>query len=430
MALASVPELARRLASRELTAEAVLRQCFDNIDAREPVVRAFAFAARDRALAAARQADRGPVMGPLHGLPVGVKDIIETYDLPTEYGSQVFRGHQPRSDAACVAQTRAAGGVVIGKTVTTEFATFGPGPTTNPHDASRTPGGSSSGSAAGIAAGMFPLALGTQTVGSIVRPAAFCGVVGYKPTHGLLATAGVKAISGSLDAVGCFAGSVAGAALYVNVLARRRSLLVDADGSPPRVAVSHTPFWSSASPETASLFEGLPAAFERKGAAARVRSLPEIFGSLCGAQVELWEFEMADCLADMRLRFPDKVHPVLATQLERGASIPRQRWEEIQALARQARRQFDDLFREYDVLVVPSATGEAPRGLASIGDNVFNRGWNLLLGPAVQVPLRTGPGGMPLGVQVIGAPGRDRETLAAAHWIELNLRADGERAAV
>lgn len=419
--LGSVPELARRLAQREISAEAVLQQCFENIDARETVVRAFAHFDRDRALAAAREADRGAVRGPLHGLPVGVKDIIESKDLPTDYGSRLFRENYTHRDAECVVRTRTGGGIVIGKTVTTEFATFGPGATTNPHDSSRTPGGSSSGSAAGVAARMFPLALGTQTVGSIVRPAAFCGVVGYKPTFNLLSRTGVKEISGSLDTVGCLAGSVAGAAFYASVLAGRDPLLFGSDLSAPSIAVSHTPFWGSALPETTALFERLPSALARCGAAVQVTPLPDSFASLCDAQAELWEFEMARCLEDIRKHSLGDVHPILATQLVRGASISQERHDEVQTLAREARKQFEDFFRGVDILIVPSATGEAPVGLSSIGDNVFNRGWNLLHGPCVQVPMGVGPHGLPIGIQVIGAPGRDRQTLAAAHWIEVNV---------
>jgi Asp-tRNA(Asn)/Glu-tRNA(Gln) amidotransferase A subunit family amidase len=426
--LLSAPALARRLALRELSAEAVLRQCLENIDAREPAVHAFAHFDRQHALSAAREADRGAVRGPLHGLPVGVKDIIETSDLPTDFGSRIYSHNHTGRDAHCVAVTRAAGGIVIGKTVTSEFATLGPGPTTNPYDSARTPGGSSSGSAAGIAAGMFPLALGTQTVGSIVRPAAFCGVVGYKPTFGRLSRVGVKEISGSLDTVGCFAGSVAGAAFYASVLSGIAPLVFPENLSAPSIALAQSPFWDAALPETVSLFEVLPDALRRGGAAVRLKPLPEVFASLCDAQMQLWEFEMARCLADVREHSLDEVHPILAMQLVRGMAIPLARYDEIQALALQARGQFEDFFREVDVLIVPSSTGQAPVGLASIGDNVFNRGWNLLHGPCVHVPKGYGPQGLPLGVQVIGAPGRDKETLAAAHWIEVSVAFEARRA--
>ena len=247
-------ELLARLARRELTAESLARACLERIDAREPEVQAWTHLDRAAVLAAAKELDRGAIRGALHGLPVGVKDVFDTFDLPTEYGSAIYARHRPAADAAVIALARSAGALVLGKTVTTEFATFPPGKTRNPHHPGHTPGGSSSGSAAAVAAAMVPVAFGTQTTGSIIRPASFCGAVGYKPSFGTLPRVGVKAISDCLDTVGVFARRVADAASFVGVLARR-AFAVSAEVHAPRLGWCRTPQWPEAQPETRALFE-------------------------------------------------------------------------------------------------------------------------------------------------------------------------------
>ncbi|MEO8040247.1 MAG: amidase, partial [Betaproteobacteria bacterium] len=270
-------ELARQLARRDITAEAVLRAFLQCVDEREPVVRAWTHLDRDAALATALELDRGAIRGPLHGFPVGVKDVYDTFDMPTAYGSPIHEGHRPRTDAASVALSRRAGAIILGKTVTTEFATFPPGPTTNPRNAMHTPGGSSSGSAAAVGAGMVPVAFGTQTTGSIIRPAAFCGTVGYKPTFGTLSPIGVKAITWSFDTVGVLARSVGDAAFFVGTLAARETLRVEALPPAPRIGICLTAQWPLALPETQALFEQLPARLAASGATIVRVELPRTF---------------------------------------------------------------------------------------------------------------------------------------------------------
>lgn len=397
------------------SAEAVARECLDRIAAREPAVRAFAHFDADRILAEARALDASaPPRGALFGVPLGVKDVIDTHDWPTEYGSPIYRGHQPRIDAPVVAIARAAGALVFGKTVTTEFATFPPGPTANPHDAAHTPGGSSSGSAAAVAAGFVRVALGTQTTGSVIRPAAFCGVVGYKPSFGTLSRIGVKAISDEFDTVGAFATTVADAAGLVAALAQRPELSSE-DGRAPKIAFCRTPQWDAALPATQALFERVAKELEDEV------ELPPPFAGLAEAQRVIWEYEMARCLADEHRRHRESIREPLRSQLDAGWAAPFEAYDRMRTLARRCRRLLTDALGDFDALVVPAATGEAPRGLEATGDPVFNRIWSLLHGPALTVPCGKGPGGLPLGLQVVGRIGDDARTLACARWVERHL---------
>jgi len=404
------------------SAEDVAREYLERIAAREPVVRAFAHFDAERILEAAREADRtgardapeGGEHGALYGVPVGVKDVIDTHDWPSEYGSPIYRGHQPRADAPVVTMTRALGGVVFGKTVTTEFATFPPGPTSNPHNAAHTPGGSSSGSAAAVAAGFVRVAFGTQTTGSVVRPAAFCGVVGYKPTFGTLPRVGVKAISDQLDTVGVFANNVADAAAFMAALTRRPEL-ARRDGREPKFAFCRTPQWDAALPETQQLFERVAKHVEDEV------ELPRPFSGLAEAQGIVWDYEMARCLADEHRRFPEQIRERLKKQLDGGWEIPYADYDRMSALARRCRRLLTDALGDYDALIVPATTGEAPAGLEATGDPVFNRIWSLLHGPAISVPCGKGPNGLPLALQVVGRIGDDARTLSCAAWVERHV---------
>ena len=412
--------LVARLARGEITSEALAQACLERAALREPAVRAFARLEPERVLEGARALDRAGARGPLHGLPFGVKDIIDTFDLPTEYGSPIYAGHRPAADAACVALARGAGALVFGKTVSTEFATHPPGPTTNPHNAAHTPGGSSSGSAAAVADRMLPLALGTQTGGSVIRPAAFCGVVGYKPSFGLLPRTGVKAISDSFDTVGVFARAVEDAALAVAALTGRDALRIPASLNAPRLGVCRTPQWPAALPETHKLFDELPGRLVRAGARVAALELPAAFAPLAELHGTIWDYEIARCLADEHRRQGGRLREPLLGQLERGRAVSGEAYDSARRAAREARRMLEDVLNGFDALVVPAAPGEAPEGLASTGDSVFNRVWTLLHAPCVNVPAGRGPGGLPLGVQVVGRIGDDARVLACAHWIELS----------
>src|SRR5436305_2194735 len=263
----SVRDAAQEIASGRLTAEALASACLDRIAAREGVVGAWHYLDRDAALAAARQRDAEPPRGPLHGIRLAVKDLIDTADMPTGYGSPIYEGHHPAADAACVALARAAGAIVLGKTVTTEFACFTAGKTANPHNPAHTPGGSSSGSAAAVAAGMVPLAFGTQTAGSVIRPASYCGVVGFKPSFGVIPRAGVKMLADSLDTIGTMARNVADAAFFAGVLGGRPGLRdVAMPDAAPRFGLYRTPMWDEAEPSTGAALDHARAALERAGA--------------------------------------------------------------------------------------------------------------------------------------------------------------------
>ena len=417
----SLRALSRRVAARELTCEAIARIFLDRVAARESVVHAWTHCDAAQVLAQARALDAQLPLSPLHGLPVGVKDVFDTFDMPTAYGSTIYAQHQPRSDAAVVAQLRAMGGLVFGKTVSTEFATFPPGPTSNPHNAAHTPGGSSSGSAAAVADGMVPVAFGTQTTGSIIRPAAFCGTVGYKPGFGLLPRVGVKAISDCLDTVGCLARNVADAAFFVGALTGR-PLAIATGIERPAIGLCRTPQWPHAQPETQQLFGRLGAQLSAAGAQVRDFSLPSIYDGINDAQDLIWAFEMAACLADEHRRFPHMLRGRLRKQLDDGRTIAADDYDAAMALARRCRHGFADAIAGFDVLVVPSSPGEAPRGLEATGDPVFNRTWSLMHTPCVHVPITTGPNRLPLGLQVVGRIGDDARTLACADWIETRLR--------
>ncbi|MFN0156137.1 MAG: amidase [Gaiella sp.] len=409
-----------QLASGRLTAASLLERFLAEVDADEERIKAWVAFDAERARALARDLDAIPAghRGPLHGIPIGVKDIFDTHDLPTEYGSPIYAGHRPAADSAVVALARRAGMLLLGKLVTTEFAAWPPGPTTNPHDPARTPGGSSSGSAAAVAAGMVPVAFASQTTGSIIRPAAFCGVVGYKPTHGTLPCVGVKAISESFDTVGVMAACVDDAALVVETLARRT--LSSAPARAPRIGVCFTHEWPAALPETVALFESLPGELRAAGAEVREVELPASFASLVDAQNTVWSFEIARCLVDEHARFADRIREPLQTMIADGGRIPVAAYDEARLRITGCGTELPAVLADVDVLLTPAAPGEAPP-VATTGDPIFNRAWSALGVPVVNLPAGRGPTGLPLGVQLVGLRGQDAELLSAAGWVEAAL---------
>jgi amidase len=407
------------LSRGEISAEALVRSCLERIAAEEPRVGAWAFLDEGLALAEARRIDRTTPRPPLAGLPVGVKDVVDTAGLPTECGSPALRGRRPSRDAACVAALRAAGAVILGKTVTTEFAYYAPGKTRNPHDVRRTPGGSSSGSAAAVAARMVPAALGTQTAGSLIRPASFCGVVALKPTFGLLPLAGVSPCAPSLDTLGVFARAVADVPVLLAALGapvRPRPL-----AGAPRVGLCRTEQWRFAAAESRDAVERAADALRRAGASVVDAELGEELAGLAEAQRTIMAVEAAGAFRELRARHEAELSPVLLALLDTGASIPRERHEAARALAGRGRRRAAELLADIDVLLTPSAIGEAPAELSSTGDPAFNRIWTLLGVPCLNLPGATGPSGMPVGVQLVGRSGGDGELLGAAAWIEAAL---------
>lgn len=418
----SATEAAERIAAGKLKSEALVAACLERIGQREKDVQAWAFIDPDLALAQARARDKEPRRTRLHGIPVGVKDVLDTADLPTEYGSSIYRGNRTTCDAACVAQVRELGGVILGKTVTTEFATRHPGKTCNPHNLRHTPGGSSQGSAAAVADWMVPLAFGTQTTSSVIRPAAYCGVVGYKPSFGLVNRAGVKALSDSLDTVGTLTRTIPDAALIVEELSGAPVTSFDAvPRMKPRIGFCRTPYWSRADRPTQEALEQAVPRLARAGARVNDVDLDGEFARLVEVQVTISTYEMFRALAYERTRFPDLISETLMGRLLGGGRVPRAEYEDAQAIAWRCRARLDDVFREYDALLSPSAMGEAPEGLASTGDPIFGASWTVLHGPAVTVPAFHGPRGLPLGAQITGLPGKDGPTLLCAEWVRRAL---------
>lgn len=407
-------EAARRIRDGRLAPEALMEACLARIAEREQVVRAFAWFNAE----AGRLAARAARPGPLHGLPVGVKDVLDTADMPSEYGSPIWRGWRPRGDSAPVAWARAAGAVIIGKTVTTEFATRRPGPTANPANLEHTPGGSSSGSAAGVADGMFPLAFGTQTAGSIIRPAAFCGAVGYKPTFGLINRSGMKIMSDSLDTVGVMARGVADCALFAGAVAGID--LGDPDAKPgtaPRIGLCRSPSWESAAPETEALLPQVAAVLARAGATVRDLELPADFAGLREAHPIVMNRESARALGWELAEHRDGISEGLQERLDFGLAQSDAALAAAYSTFERAQRAFPEATRDVDILVTPSAPGEAPAGLEWTGDPAFNYLWTSLHVPCVTVPAGMGRNGLPLGIQVVGRAGEDRAVLAWAQWV-------------
>ncbi len=420
----SATELARQLARRDISAQELVRACLDRIDSRESEVHAWAFLNVEPALARAKQLDEAPVQGLLHGLPVGVKDLFDTYDMPTTYGSAIYATHRPAADAAVVALCREQGAIMLGKTVTTEFATFTPGKTRNPHGLTHTPGGSSSGSAAAVADHMVPLAFASQTAASVIRPAAFCGIVGYKPSFGLVNRAGVKALSDPLDTLGFLARSVPDVALFAAAATGDTELMKLDVSSTPRVALCHTHEWPHADEDTRSAMEQAARGLAKAGVPVRELALPATFAGLLQAQKDIMSFDLARSLAHERLHHADALSPGLRDLLAAGQQVSLEQYRAARQLAHSARSMVSAVFGEHEVVLAPSACGEAPATLEQTGDPVFGRVWTLLGLPCVHLPFTRGRTGMPVGLQVIGRHGEDKVALRVAAWLGHRLSQD------
>jgi len=434
----SAAQVAREIAEGRLTSEELVQACLERIRALEPKVQAWTFLDEEHALAQARAADErkrsGEPIGPLHGVPVGVKDIFDTADMPTENGTVLHRGRTPRGDAAAVKSLRAAGAVILGKTVTTECAYFSPGKTRNPHNPEHTPGGSSSGSAAAVAAGMVPLALGSQTNGSVIRPAAFCGVYGFKPTHGLIPRSGVLQLSRTLDHVGIFARGIEDVALLLEQLQGHdegdpdtrpraripfQALAAEDPPIPPMLAFIKTPHWERADPDSKEAFGELMEALGDRAEEV------ELFPSAAEAwnwHKTIMEAEMAANLEREWRMGKDKLSGELRSLMERGRELPALEYQRALRSIAPVADSFDELFMErYDAILTPAALGTAPRGLGSTGDPSFCSLWTLLGMPALSVPLMQGANRLPLGVQLVGRRGFDARLMRTARWLVASL---------
>ncbi len=405
----SLADLQRRIAQGDLSADAAIAQSKEAIAAQEKTIGAFVCHAQTLRAASA---------GPLRGIAVGIKDIMDTADFPTEMGSIIYKGFRSRGDAAVVMALKAAGASIAGKTTTTAFASSDPTATLNPRNTAHTPGGSSAGSAAAVAAGMIPLALGTQTGGSVIRPASFCGCAAIKPSYRLLPTVGVKCYSWTLDTVGLFAAGVRDVAHGLAALTGRDELLPQASAPTPRIGVVTQEFAGAPEPEGAEALRVAAKAAERAGASVQTLTLPGIFAEAWSAHSIVQEFEAHQALAWEYRENYDAMAPQLRGRLDESKGMTPAAYDEAIRITGKARQALTKVFEEVDVLFAVSAPGAAPAGLGSTGDARYNRLWTLMGTPCVNIPAYVASGGLPVGVQVIARYGDDAKALAAARFVE------------
>lgn len=414
----SALELAGRIEDGELAPADVVDLCAEAIARREDEVGAFAILDVERMRKRAQDRAAELIAAPLRGLPVGVKDLYDTADFPTAYGSPIYAGHRPASDAALVSMIRRAGGLILGKTVMTELAFIDPAGTRNPHHPEHTPGGSSSGSAAAVAAGMLPIAVGTQTAGSIIRPAAFCGVAGYKPSFKLLPMVGCKPFAWSLDTAGLFAARVADVAFAAAGITGRDLRVDRAQPAAPRIALVRTQVWPEASDAMQSAVEDAARVAGRAGAKVAEVRLPPIFEDAFRAHGTIQDYEAYRALAFEYDHHRDRIGSKLRAMLDEAGKIAAADYDAARRTARRARQALADLMTDTDVLITPSAPGAAPKTLDSTGFPIFNRLWTLMGAPCINVAGEVDSARLPLGVQIVGRFARDRAALEAALFVE------------
>ncbi|MGR3805643.1 amidase [Marinibacterium profundimaris] len=420
-----VHQILAAIESGSLKAETVFADGLDLIAEQDPDIRAWV-SVNDAGLAQARRIDRGLAPhGGLTGVPLGVKDVIETRDLPTAYGSGLYAGHRPGTDAACVAKAKAEGALIMGKTVTTEFAFISPNETCNPHNSAHTPGGSSSGSAAAVAAGMVPVAYGTQTSGSIIRPASFCGVVGCKPSFGLIDRTGTKTLAQSLDTIGAFTRSVGDLGIVLAALSDRPALAeAGVPDEAPRIGLFLPPEADVAEDYTHEILQAAARAADAAGATVTDTAPTEISRRHLAIHEGVMDRELPTALMDERLHRNERLAPMTRqglVDLWTRSSV--ETYDAAMRAMAEAQAGFAELIGENDVLLTFAAPGEAPEGLGYTGDPTFNRGWTMLRVPCVTLPAGQGPKGLPVGVQLVGRFGEDARVLRAAAFLENALAA-------
>ncbi len=419
-------EASKLIAKREISSEELVKSCLVRIREREPTVQAWAHLDEKLALQAARAADAQPPKSPLHGIPFGVKDVIDSADLPTEYGSEIFKGHRPAKDAACIQRMKNAGAVLMGKTVSTEFATFRPGKTRNPHNPAHTPGGSSSGSAAAVGDAMIPLAFGNQTAGSHIRPGSFCGTCAFKPTWGTVDLTGIMPLEHSFDTLGYFARSFDDIATYYAVV--RGSPPIEARdglGRSPRVGFYRALERKYAEPASTTAVEAAAKRLQTLGAIVEEMELPMQFADLVDIHPIILNVGLTRSLKAVYDKDANRISDRLRGMIESGLSTPASTYRAAMDHADACRRDINAAFGAYDVLLCPSAPGEAPQGLEATGNPVFQLAWTLLHVPCASVPGAVGPKGLPVGVQLIGRQYDDDTVLAIAKWLHLNALRPG-----
>ena len=413
----SASTIAGMIAAGETSSEAVVRDCLARIAERDSLIEAWAFIDQDQALVQARQCDRSTPAGALHGVPIAVKDIIDTYDMPTEMGSPIYAGHRPFADAACVAIVRNAGAVILGKTVTAEFASSAPGLTRNPHDTEHTPGGSSSGSAASVADFMVPVAFGTQTGGSVLRPSSYCGIIGFKPTFGAFNLAGVKPAAQSLDTLGLHARSLDDIELVSAVLVGDQPLRLDPPTKPPLIGLYRTPLWQHALPESVAAFEHAAAQLAATGCNLSEVRLSDAFDALDGARLQIQSYERSRAMTWEWTHHRDRLGILLREEIERGLSVSFESYTAAMQRAEMLRELIDEAINPFDALLVPAADGAAPMGLSSTGNARFQGFWTVLRLPTITLPTHSASNGLPVGIQLVGRRHRDRDLMQIASWV-------------
>lgn len=416
--------IVEKISEGSLTAENVMRDCLTRIEQRETEIGAFIHLDPQAALNAARAADTRQDRGPLHGVPFAIKDIIDTAGQPTGWGSSIYESHCPPRNASCVELMIRAGAVPIGKTVSTEFAYFQPGKTANPHNPGHTPGGSSSGSAAAVADYMAPLAFGSQTAASLIRPAAYCGIFGYKPSHGAFDLQGVMGLAPNLDTLGLLAREVEDLILCRSVLCGSPASAAPhfADRA-PRISLMRGPHWHEGSIEMRDTCQRALEFLAEAGAETGEISHPPGFSGLTECQKTVMAFEAAHARLFEFQNHREAISDTFADLMETGLATSRRDYEQARQTASLAGRVFDTLFSDIDVILAPAAPGEAPHGLGATGDPIYSRTWTLLQVPCLSIPFGKGPNRLPLSFQIIGRFGEDDRLLAAARWIEERLRA-------
>ena len=416
----SAVEVAAKIAAGEISSEAVVEACLAQIEARDSDIHAWAFIDPENALAQARVRDMEAPSGPLHGVPVGIKDVLDTKDMPTEYGSHLYRGNQPEKDTTTVAALRDAGAVILGKTVTTEFASPYPSITRNPLDPERTPGVSSSGSAAAVADFMVPMANGTQTGGSVIRPASLCGLYGFKGSLDGLDRSGIRHLKPSIDTLGLMARHLE------DILLMRQAITgeecVTTPSAPPRIGVTRTHVWPEAQLESVHMIESATERLAAAGAVIADVELPEDFEAVIERFTYITSYEGVRSTDDVVAENLDSINSWSRRRYEFGKTVSFGDYESAKAEAKRVRGLLAGVFSEYDILITPAAKGEAPKDLAAIEGGAFNVLWTLMHVPCITLPCFSGPNGMPVGIQIVGPQHEDGQTLSWAGWVDEVLR--------
>lgn len=414
----SASEIARSIRAGHVKPSIVMAAHLERISLREKEIGAFTYLDAERAMERARVADQGPPKGLLHGVPFAIKDIIDTDDMPTGWGSALFKDRRPTRNASCVQSFLDAGAIPLGKTVTTEFAYFRPGKTANPHNPRHTPGGSSSGSAAAVADHMAPIAFGSQTAASLVRPAAFCGVCAFKPTTGAFDLTGVLPLAPSLDTLGVLARDPEDFALAGAVLTGASPPEpVDLSENMPRICLMRGPHWQDGSSEMRDVVRRAMGILSDEGAETGEIAHPSLFLELTEAHKITMAFEAARIHSDLYECNRGDISDQFGQLIASGLQITDKQYLAALAIRDRADAMVEVMFAECDALLAPSAPGEAPEGLNATGDPLFSRMWNLLQLPVVALPLGAGPHGLPLGVQLVGRRNEDGKLLAIAKWV-------------